>query len=78
MKWLKLFSALLAGSLISTGSFGQSFPEKTVLATEEIKTRMIAQGSDPAFLDGAPFTTFLKAENARWAAADKKANVKLD
>ena len=51
---------------------------KTVLGQDEIKSRMIAQGADPAFLDSAAFNAFLKTENARWAAAVKKANVKLD
>lgn len=59
-----------------TAKLSEAF--KTVLAADEVKTRMIAQGADPAFLDSAAFSTFLKTENARWAAAVKKANVKLD
>ncbi len=48
------------------------------LASDDVKTKMIQQGADPAYLDPAAFLTFLKAESTRWQAAVKKANVKLD
>ena len=48
------------------------------LASEEVRTRMISQGADPAYLDAASFGTYLKTELGRWGAAVKKAGVKLD
>ncbi|MFN8755691.1 MAG: Bug family tripartite tricarboxylate transporter substrate binding protein [Burkholderiales bacterium] len=51
---------------------------KRTLASEDVKTKMISQGADPAFMDSAAFAAFLKSESARWQAAVKKANVKLD
>ncbi len=51
---------------------------RKALASEEVRTRMVQQGADPAYLDSAQFTTFLQAESARWSAAVKKAAVKLD
>ena len=51
---------------------------KKTLAADEVKTRMVAQGADPAYLDSAQFMQFLQAESARWSAAVKKAGVKLD
>jgi tripartite-type tricarboxylate transporter receptor subunit TctC len=49
-----------------------------VLAMDEVKTRMAAQGADPAYLDSRGFAKFLEGETTRWQAAVKKANVKLD
>jgi tripartite-type tricarboxylate transporter receptor subunit TctC len=51
---------------------------RKTLAAEDVKSRMVAQGADPAFLDSAQFGAFLKSESARWSAAVKKAGVKLD
>ena len=51
---------------------------RKTLANEDVRNRMVAQGADPAFLDSAQFEIFLKAETARWSAAVKKADVKLD
>ncbi len=51
---------------------------RKTLANEEVRTRMVAQGADPAFLDSAQFAAFLKTETERWSAAVKKADVKLD
>ena len=48
------------------------------LASEEVRTRMISQGADPAYLDAASFSAYLKTELGRWGAAVKKAGVKLD
>ncbi len=51
---------------------------RKTLANEEVRTRMVTQGADPAFLDSAQFAAFLKTETERWSAAVKKADVKLD
>jgi tripartite-type tricarboxylate transporter receptor subunit TctC len=51
---------------------------RKTLANEDVRTRMVAQGADPAFLDSAQFAAFLKTETDRWSAAVKKADVKLD
>ena len=51
---------------------------RKTLANEEVRTRMVTQGADPAFLDSAQFSAFLKTETDRWSAAVKKADVKLD
>ena len=51
---------------------------RKTLANEDVRSRMVAQGADPAFLDSAQFAGFLKTETDRWSAAVKKADVKLD
>ena len=51
---------------------------RKTLANEEVRTRMVQQGADPAYLDSAQFSQFLQIETARWSAAVKKAAVKLD
>ena len=51
---------------------------RAALANDEIRSRMTQQGADPAFMDSAAFTEFLKVENVRWKAAVVKAGVKLD
>ncbi len=48
------------------------------LASDEVRTRMIQQGADPAYLDAAAFAAYLKTETGRWGGAVKKAGVKLD
>ena len=48
------------------------------LASDEVRTRMIQQGADPAYLDAAAFAVYLKTETGRWGGAVKKAGVKLD
>ena len=48
------------------------------LASDEVRSRMIAQGADPAYLDAATFSAYLKTELSRWGGAVKKAGVKLD
>jgi tripartite-type tricarboxylate transporter receptor subunit TctC len=53
-------------------AFGQ------VLNNPEIKSRMVTQGADPAFLGSAEFGKFLAAEMPRWAAAVKASGAKLD
>ncbi|MBL8517417.1 MAG: tripartite tricarboxylate transporter substrate binding protein [Betaproteobacteria bacterium] len=51
---------------------------RKTLEAEDVKTRMIAQGADPAFLDPAAFSAFLKTELTRWGAVVKKAGVTLN
>ena len=51
---------------------------RVALTNDEIRSRMTQQGADPAFMDSALFTEFLKVETARWKAAVVKAGVKLD
>ena len=51
---------------------------RQALANEEVRTRMIQQGADPAYMDSAQFSAFLKTEGARWQSAVKKAGVRLD
>ena len=51
---------------------------RKTLAADYVKTRMVQQSADPAFLDSAQFTQFLQSEGARWGDAVKKAGVKLD
>lgn len=53
-------------------AFGQ------VLATPEVRNRMVAQGADPAFLGADDFARFLSSEMPRWADAVKKSGAKLD
>ena len=48
------------------------------MAADDVKTRMVQQGADPAFLDSTQFTQFLQSDGLRWAQAVKKAGVKLD
>ncbi len=51
---------------------------KQVMATPDIRSRMVAQGADPAFLGSEDFAKFLAAEMPRWAEAVKKSGAKLD
>jgi tripartite-type tricarboxylate transporter receptor subunit TctC len=51
---------------------------KQVLNNPEIKTRMISQGADPAFLGSDDFGKFLASETPRWAAAVKASGARLD
>lgn len=53
-------------------AFGQ------VLNDPDIKSRMVTQGADPAFLGSEEFGKFLAAETPRWAAAVKASGAKLD
>jgi tripartite-type tricarboxylate transporter receptor subunit TctC len=48
------------------------------LESADVRTRMVAQGADPAFLNADAFAAFLRAEGDRWGNAVKAANVKLD
>jgi len=51
---------------------------KQVMAMPDIRSRMITQGADPAFLSSEDFSKFLAAEMPRWAGAVAKSGAKLD
>jgi tripartite-type tricarboxylate transporter receptor subunit TctC len=51
---------------------------KQVLAMPEVRTRMITQGADPAFLGADDFAKYLASEMPRWAEAVVKSGAKLD
>ena len=51
---------------------------KAALETPEIRSRMVAQGADPAFLGPEAFTQYLAAEMPKWAQAVKDSGAKLD
>ena len=51
---------------------------KGALETPEIRTRMVAQGADPAYLGPEAFTKFLDSEMPKWAKAVKDSGAKLD
>jgi tripartite-type tricarboxylate transporter receptor subunit TctC len=51
---------------------------RQVLATPEIRNRMVAQGADPAFLGTEEFGAYLRVEMPRWAEAVRKSGAKMD
>jgi tripartite-type tricarboxylate transporter receptor subunit TctC len=51
---------------------------RQVLGSAEIRSRMTAQGADPAFLGSEDFAKYLAAEMPRWADAVKKSGAKMD
>ncbi|MFM2083271.1 MAG: hypothetical protein RLY95_89 [Pseudomonadota bacterium] len=51
---------------------------KQVLNSPEVKTRMVSQGADPAFLGSDDFAKFLASETPRWAAAVKASGARMD
>lgn len=51
---------------------------RQVLATPDVRNRMVTQGADPAFLGADDFSKFLAAEMPRWAQAVKKSGARLD
>ena len=51
---------------------------RQVMNNPEIRTRMVTQGADPAFLGSEEFAQFLSNEMPRWADAVKKSGARLD
>ena len=51
---------------------------RQVLASPDIRNRMITQGADPAFLGADDFAKYLAAEMPRWADAVKKSGARMD
>lgn len=51
---------------------------RQVLSAPDVRSRMVSQGADPAFLGSDAFATFLAAEMPKWAAAAKASGAKLD
>lgn len=51
---------------------------KQVMATADVRNRMVTQGADPAFLGSDEFAQFLGSEMPRWAQAVKASGAKLD
>ena len=49
-----------------------------VMNLPDVKSRMVEQGADPAFLGSEAFGKFLATETPRWAAAVKASGTKLD
>ena len=51
---------------------------KATLEAPEVRSRMVTQGADPAFLSSEDFAKFLAAEMPRWAKGVKDSGTKLD
>jgi len=51
---------------------------RQVLASPEVRNRMVSQGADPAFLGSEEFGKFLASEMPRWADAVKKSGARMD
>jgi tripartite-type tricarboxylate transporter receptor subunit TctC len=51
---------------------------KQVLAMPDIRSRMLTQGADPAFLGADDFAKYLATEMPRWAEAVKQSGAKMD
>jgi tripartite-type tricarboxylate transporter receptor subunit TctC len=51
---------------------------KAALEAPDIRSRMVQQGADPAFLGHEDFARFLAAEMPRWAQAVKASGARLD
>ena len=59
-----------------TAALTQAFQK--LLGSDEVRTRMLQQGADPAYLDAAAFSAYLAKESGRWGGAVRKAGVKLE
>jgi tripartite-type tricarboxylate transporter receptor subunit TctC len=59
-----------------TATLNQAFQK--VLTSDDVRSRMIQQGADPAYLDSAAFSAYLAKETGRWGDAVKKAGVKVE
>ncbi|MEY2953624.1 MAG: hypothetical protein RLZZ401_1711 [Pseudomonadota bacterium] len=51
---------------------------RQVMSLPDVRSRMIAQGADPAFLGQEDFTRFLMTELPRWASAVKASGARVD
>ena len=51
---------------------------KQVLANPDVRSRMVAQGADPAFMGSEEFGQFLAQQTPRWASAVAASGAKLD
>jgi tripartite-type tricarboxylate transporter receptor subunit TctC len=51
---------------------------RQVMSSPDVRSRMIAQGADPAFMGSADFAQFLAAEMPRWSDAVKASGARLD
>ena len=51
---------------------------RQVMTNADIRSRMVTQGADPAFLGSEDFAKFIAAELPRWAQAVKTSGAKLD
>lgn len=51
---------------------------RQVLASPEVRDRMVNQGADPAFLGAEDFSKFLVAETPRWEKAVKASGARMD
>ena len=58
------------------GKLSEAF--KAVLNQSDIRSRMVAQGADPAFLGAEDFARYLQTEMPRWAEVVKKSGARLD
>ena len=58
------------------GKLSEAF--KAVLNQPDIRSRMVAQGADPAFFGAEDFARYLQTEMPRWAEVVKKSGAKLD
>jgi tripartite-type tricarboxylate transporter receptor subunit TctC len=51
---------------------------KATLETPDVRSRMVTQGADPAYLGSADFTKFLAGEMPRWAETVRRSGARLD
>jgi tripartite-type tricarboxylate transporter receptor subunit TctC len=51
---------------------------KQALETPDIRTKMVAQGADPAYLGPQAFTEYLQKEMPRWAQAVQRSGARVD
>ncbi|XAH25804.1 tripartite tricarboxylate transporter substrate binding protein [Xylophilus sp. GW821-FHT01B05] len=51
---------------------------RQVLSQPELRSRMVTQGADPAFLGSEDFAQFLAAETPRWQEAVKASGARMD
>ena len=51
---------------------------RNTLETPDIRSRMVTQGADPAYLSSAEFGSFLRKEMPRWAEVVKRSGARLD